>query len=683
MQEVKYYGLGLENYGDASSRRRKNESISYRGWTRGYEVDDLIHDPKQSKVWDRSYNFGNAFNSRAFFNVGLLVLTVVGLFTLFAGYPLYAYYGKTNTVSHHGQFAHYNKTGQIPWSMPRRGLIDPDTPMENRTRIGTDGHLYELVFSDEFNEDGRTFWPGDDPYFEAADMHYWSTRNLEWYSPRQVTTSDGSLRLTLNETSSHNLDFEGGNKFCFTGGYVSASVQLPGTNDVWGIWPAFWIMGNLGRAGYGATLDGMWPYTYDACDVGTLQNQTMGNYPELAYTSGIEGKALSFLPGQRLSRCTCANEIHPGPMHEDGTFVGRSAAEIDVFEALVDADMNLALSSMSGQFAPFNPHYDWKNDTEMWLKYPEQDKYNEFQGGEWQQSTSVRLVNNQNAYEKSGGEYETYGLEYNPGYGQDGYIAWHMANENRYTIFADAMRAVPELGISDRHISGEPMYIILNNGISNNFGGINWDALDGTWPNVMSIDWIRVYQRRDRINLGCDPPNMPTAAYIDYYKDAYTNPNITTWEQMGEKPVKNAILNQDDPECEAAMQLVPDELIGHDNIKPVLPATLKPPIPAPENPGPLIMPPIPPEPDFSELEEDQRPTVYPYFVNPPPIRRPIHNLGPAAPPSLPNAPPFDRMPEEQSRPEPTAINEQLEPIETGRPHERPTGPHSIEDIGDI
>lgn len=96
-----------------------------------------------------------------------------------AGYPLYAYYGKTNTVSHHGQFAHYNKTGQIPWSMPRRGLIDPDTPMENRTRIGTDGHLYELVFSDEFNEDGRTFWPGDDPYFEAADMHYWSTRNLE------------------------------------------------------------------------------------------------------------------------------------------------------------------------------------------------------------------------------------------------------------------------------------------------------------------------------------------------------------------------------------------------------------------------------------------------------------------------------------------------------------------------
>jgi hypothetical protein len=25
-----------------------------------------------------------------------------------------------------------------------------------------------------------------------------------------------------------------------------------------GLWPATWTMGNLGRAGYGGTLDGMW-----------------------------------------------------------------------------------------------------------------------------------------------------------------------------------------------------------------------------------------------------------------------------------------------------------------------------------------------------------------------------------------------------------------------------------------
>jgi hypothetical protein len=31
----------------------------------------------------------------------------------------------------------------------------------------------KLVFSDEFNTDGRTFYPGDDPYWEAEDLHYW------------------------------------------------------------------------------------------------------------------------------------------------------------------------------------------------------------------------------------------------------------------------------------------------------------------------------------------------------------------------------------------------------------------------------------------------------------------------------------------------------------------------------
>jgi len=96
-------------------------------------------------------------------------------------------------------------------------------------------------------------------------------------------------------------------------------------------------MGNLGRAGYGASLDGMWPYTYDACDVGTLPNQTLNGLPAAATINGdsSRGGVLSYLPGQRLSRCTCDGESHPGPKHSDGTFVGRAAPEIDIFEAQV------------------------------------------------------------------------------------------------------------------------------------------------------------------------------------------------------------------------------------------------------------------------------------------------------------------------------------------------------------
>ena len=60
----------------------------------------------------------------------------------------------------------------------------------------------------------------------------------------------------------HNLSYQSGmmtswNKFCFTGGILEAAVMLPGSNNVHGLWPAVWAMGNLGRAGYGASLDGM------------------------------------------------------------------------------------------------------------------------------------------------------------------------------------------------------------------------------------------------------------------------------------------------------------------------------------------------------------------------------------------------------------------------------------------
>lgn len=101
------------------------------------------------------------------------------------------------------------------------------------------------------------------------------------------------------------------------------------------------IQGNLGRAGYGATTDGMWPYSYDECDWGTLANQTFGDLPTAAFSGNDkynEGK-LSFLSGQRLSRCTCTGDPnHPGPQRSDGSFYGRSAPELDIFEATISPD---------------------------------------------------------------------------------------------------------------------------------------------------------------------------------------------------------------------------------------------------------------------------------------------------------------------------------------------------------
>jgi beta-glucan synthesis-associated protein KRE6 len=72
------------------------------------------------------------------------------------------------------------------------------------------------------------------------------------------------------------------NKLCFTGGYMEVAISLPGSDRVpvsleraptsspttpvpanaivvQGFWPGAWTMGNLARAGYGATTDGVWP----------------------------------------------------------------------------------------------------------------------------------------------------------------------------------------------------------------------------------------------------------------------------------------------------------------------------------------------------------------------------------------------------------------------------------------
>lgn len=46
----------------------------------------------------------------------------------------------------------------------------------------------ELVFSDEFETPGRSFYPGDDPYWEAVDLHNWATNDLEWYALRSFYT---------------------------------------------------------------------------------------------------------------------------------------------------------------------------------------------------------------------------------------------------------------------------------------------------------------------------------------------------------------------------------------------------------------------------------------------------------------------------------------------------------------
>ena len=53
-----------------------------------------------------------------------------------------------------------NGSGQVPESVGSFGLIDSDTPSDKYSITTNAGDTWELVFSDEFNTPGRTFWPG-------------------------------------------------------------------------------------------------------------------------------------------------------------------------------------------------------------------------------------------------------------------------------------------------------------------------------------------------------------------------------------------------------------------------------------------------------------------------------------------------------------------------------------------
>ena len=155
------------------------------------------------------------------------------------------------------------------------------------------------------------------------------------------------LEIRFDAYQSHGLNYRSAmlqswNKLCFSGGLLEASISLPGRGDTIGFWPGFWSMGNLGRPGYAASTEGMWPYSYEnICDAGITANQSSSD-------------GMSYLPGMKMPACTCDGEDHPNPG------MSRSAPEIDVLEASssnIDAKNMVGQVSQSCQIAPFDIWY--------------------------------------------------------------------------------------------------------------------------------------------------------------------------------------------------------------------------------------------------------------------------------------------------------------------------------------
>jgi hypothetical protein len=160
--------------GAPATPRQDSTTTTFLLWDNGKdELDDALHTPDPKGKSDTHH--WDPFSLRGWINALAIFVLLAGLIVLFAGWPIIVWYDR-HSASNGSKTAGFNlgginATGQVPKMPDFASLIDKDTPTNVMSRTGFDGMQYELVFSDEFNVDGRTFYPGDDPFWEAVDLH--------------------------------------------------------------------------------------------------------------------------------------------------------------------------------------------------------------------------------------------------------------------------------------------------------------------------------------------------------------------------------------------------------------------------------------------------------------------------------------------------------------------------------
>ncbi|KAK0567849.1 beta-glucan synthesis-associated protein [Tilletia horrida] len=540
-------------------------------YTMDAETDDWLHD--SSDVDRRSHKI----SCSGCLNILTLCFLACALLGLFAGYPIAAHFAALKAKKDSGSFnlGGTNGTGQVP-DLDIRGLIDRETPpaamrwtgqsLDARGRANPQN--YHLVFSDEFNEEGRTFWKGDDPYWEAVDIWYGATMDYEWYSPEAINTTGGNLVIMMEEMEINNLNFRSGmlqswNKFCFQGGYIEFNAMQPGRPDTMGYWPGLWTMGNLGRPGYLGSTEGLWPYSYeDRCDAGILPNQmwtnrtgpqaTVDGIGQYSASDPNEGngrgpKRLSSLPGMRFPACTCSGEPHPGPNRR----VSRSAPEIDALEAQIQYRNGRfdSYASQSLQMAPFDVGYEWYEggQGQPYHIYDEETtRINDYLGGPLQQCASGLAMCPRDGFTDAGQRFVTYGFEYRPDWEQDGrnaFVTWYVDGKPTWSVYGGALGRRPGQDMGQRLVSTEPMTIIMNLAMAGGFQPTRFTGGQAmTFPAPFLIDYVRVYQldgTDDKIT--CDPPDHPTANYIAAHPELYYDRELTSYRRSKYRWPKNEL----------------------------------------------------------------------------------------------------------------------------------------------
>mmetsp|Transcript_37202 Transcript_37202/g.100575 ORF Transcript_37202/g.100575 Transcript_37202/m.100575 type:complete len:675 (-) Transcript_37202:82-2106(-) len=448
------------------------------------------------------------------------------------------------------------------------GWVDPDTPEEALTVTSeVDGSTFDLVYSDEFEVDDRSFDDGHDPAWTALEKDDYTNGALHYYSATNVQTRGGVMNITTSAENTKikvlNKDmktyktqtkhFKSGmvqtwNKFCFTGGIVEVRAALPGLPNTGGLWPAIWLMGNLARATYVGSSDWVWPWSYDTCNR-KIQKQ------------------------QLISKC------NPNPHYEMGANVGRGAPEIDILEAMPGWELYTLKKGVKGG-PPGGHAYNLKKpyiSTSLQMapgidgvKRPKQGFFPDpgtwYEGQDYGYNTSMNIFFFGNKNEKPNEEYsyqsdaisantqlthemwssmQTYKVEWqlpeSDPEGQ-GYIRWYINDRFVHGMGGEVVGAK-----NGAVIPSEPMYVILNTAMSSTWGfptpcpsGCkasdegpetcacydcnDWNCKCGfaggfcdSLPAHFMVDFVRVYQNSsDPLHkVGCSTPERPTHKWIE------------------------------------------------------------------------------------------------------------------------------------------------------------------------
>jgi beta-glucanase (GH16 family) len=335
------------------------------------------------------------------------------------------------------------------------------------------------------------------------------------------------------------------NKFCFTGGIIEAEVTLPGKSEVGGLWPAFWLLGNLARHTYVGSSEHIWPWSSHVCT----------------------NKSKS---AQRVSGCD--RVVHYGLQ----PYVGRGSPEIDIFEVqpgnikhntgpFAKSSVGQPFMSSSFQVAPGRSYNrpgpgEWPGPDQWYggmeggpntsLNILFYGTYNHFlndvnpaQQDYWSDAISYNRQLDESHFNST----HVYRLEWDvPDEKSDGYLHWFIDGE---LVVSMNGTSIKEAGFGSE-VSTEPSYIIFNTAISKQWGfpvecptncpcniydcnSDQWQKICGfsegfckmmkTEKPEYKINWVRVYQdpNNPTQKVGCSTPERPTRKFIKAHQDVY------------------------------------------------------------------------------------------------------------------------------------------------------------------